>query len=359
MTEMAPSAKLLQGESNLEDIKPFNAKAPFAGQRVTLLRCLLALGIFLLMQHVSGAQDSTQAPSQPDEDYKITLNADMVLLSATVVDGHNALVSGLRRDDFRLYEDGVLQPIKYFSHEDIPVTAGIVVDNSGSMGPKRSDVIASAMAFARSSNAQDQMFVVNFNERISFGLPLNTPFTDQPDALLRALSNIRAIGQTALYDGIAAALEHLKQGNREKKVLILLTDGDDNRSKQSLAEVIDMAKRSSAIIYAIGIFNGQDDAQKPGVLRRFARETGGIAFFPESSKELASICEEIARDIRNQYALAYVPRIGEKPGSYRTIEVKASAPHHGHLSVRTRAGYTAPSAPPVAAVKEIVHDIHQ
>jgi len=212
MTEMAPSAKLLQGESNLEDIKPFNAKAPFAGQRVTLLRCLLALGIFLLMQHVSGEQDSTQAPSQPDEDYKITLNADMVLLSATVVDGHNALVSGLRRDDFRLYEDGVLQPIKYFSHEDIPVTAGIVVDNSGSMGPKRSDVIASAMAFARSSNPQDQMFVVNFNERISFGLPLNTPFTDQPDALLRALSNIRAIGQTALYDGIAAALEAMACG---------------------------------------------------------------------------------------------------------------------------------------------------
>ena len=338
MTEMAPSAKLPQGESNLEDIESLNANHPFEGQRVTPLRCLLALCVFLLMQHVSGAQDSTQSPSQPGEDYRITLNANMVLLSATVVDRRNALVSGLRKDDFRLYEDGVLQPIKYFSHEDIPVTAGIVVDNSGSMGPKRSDVIASAMAFARSSNPQDQMFVVNFNERISFGLPANTPFTDQPDKLLIALSSIHTIGQTALYDGIAAALEHLKQGNREKKVLILLTDGDDNRSRHSLAQVIDMAKQSSAIIYAIGIFNGQDDAQKPGVLRRFARETGGMAFFPESSKEIASICEEIARDIRNQYTLAYVPRIGEKPGSYRTIEVKASATHHGHLSVRTRAG---------------------
>ena len=358
MIEMAPSAKLLQGESNLEDIAPLNAKAPFAGQKATPVRCLVAFCVFLLMQHVSGAQDSTQSPSQPDEDYKITLNANMVLLSATVVDGHNALVSGLSKNDFTLFEDGVLQPIKYFSHEDIPVTAGIVVDNSGSMGPKRSDVIASAMAFARSSNPQDQMFVVNFNERISFGLPANSPFTDQPDKLLLALSSIRTIGQTALYDGIAAALEHLKQGDRDKKVLILLTDGDDNRSKHSLAQVIDMAKQSSAIIYVIGIFNGQDDAQKPGVLRRLARETGGLAFFPESSKELASICEEIARDIRNQYTLAYVPTTGEKSGSYRTIEVKASAPHHGHLSVRTRAGYTAPSSPPVAAVKEIVRDIH-
>ena len=358
MTEMAPSEKLPQGKSNLEDIGPLDANNPFAWQGVTLLRCLLALCLFLLMQHVSGAQDSTQFPSQADEDYRITLNADMVLLSATVVDRHNALVSGLRKNDFRLYEDEVLQSIKYFSHEDIPVTAGIVVDNSGSMGPKRSDVIASAMAFARSSNPQDQMFVVNFNERISFGLPANSPFTDQPDKLLLALSSIRTIGQTALYDGMAAALEHLKQGDRDKKVLILLTDGDDNRSKHSLAQVIDIAKQSSAIIYAIGIFNGQDDAQKPGVLRRFARETGGVAFFPESSKELASICEEIARDIRNQYTLAYVPRIGEKPGGYRTIEVKASATHHGHLSVRARAGYTAPSAPPVTAVKEIVREIH-
>jgi len=351
---MGPSAKLPQDKASFKEIKHMNADSRFAGHGITPLRLLIAIIVFLPMQRVSGAQGSSPSQGQAGEEYKLTINANMVLLSATVVDAHNALVSGLDRSDFKIYEDGILQPINYFSHEDIPVTAGIVVDNSGSMGRKRSDVIASAMAFARSSNPQDQMFVVNFNERISFGLPVNTPFTDRQDKLLLALSSIRAIGQTALYDGIAAALDHLKQGDRDKKVLILITDGGDNASKRSLAQVIEMAKQSSAIIYAIGILDEQDDDPKPGVLRRFARETGGEAFFPASSKEIASICEEIARDIRNQYTLAYVPKLAEKAGSYRTIEVKASARHRGHLSVRTRAGYIAPAT----ALKDIARDNH-
>jgi VWFA-related protein len=322
------------------------------------LRCFLALLVFFLTQCVSGAQDSHSPPERPSEEFTLTINANMVLLSATVLDRHNALVSGLVQDDFRVYEDGVLQPLRFFSHEDIPVTAGILVDNSASMGSKRSDVIASAMAFARSSNPQDQMFVVHFSDRVSFGLAAGTQFTDRPEMLLAALSNIHAAGQTALYDGIAAGLEHLKRGKSEKKVLILIADGDDNASKSSLAQIIEMAKQSSAIIYAIGIFDEQDGDQKPGVLKRLARETGGEAFFPESSSELGVICKEIARDIRNQYMLAYVPRTEEKAGSYRTIEVKASAPHHGSLHVRTRAGYTVSAAPPAAA-KETVHDTRQ
>jgi VWFA-related protein len=279
-------------------------------------------------------------------------------LSATVLNHHNALVSGLNQNDFQIYEDGILQQIKYFSHEDLPVTVGILVDNSGSMSPKRQDVIEAAMAFARSSNPQDEMFVVNFNDRVSFGLPAGTPFTDQPDMLRTALSSIRTIGQTSLYDGIAAALDHLRKGNRDKKVLILLTDGGDNVSKHRLAQVIDMAKQSSAIIYAIGIFDEQDGDQNPGVLRQFAKETGGEAYFPGSSKEIASICEEIAHDIRNQYTLTYSPSTAEKAGSYRTIAVKAISAHRGRLSVRTRAGYTVPSAAPPTAAKANAHVIH-
>ncbi len=335
-----------------------SAGRPVAGPGVTPFRCLMALLVFILAQCVSGAQDVHPSPSLPDEEYTLTIHADMVLLSATVLDRHNTLVSGLGKNDFQIYEDGVLQKISYFSHEDIPVTAGILVDNSGSMGPKRSDVIAAALAFARTSNAQDQMFVVNFNDHVTFALPANMPFTDRPDKLLLALSSIGATGETALYDGIAVGLDHLKQGNRDKKVLILLTDGGDNASKHRLAQIIDMAKQSSAIIYAIGIFDERDGDQNPGVLRRLAKETGGVAFFPESSRELASICEGIARDIRNQYTMAYVPAMQEKPGTYRSIEVKASAPHRGHLSVRTRAGYTAPSAPPATAFKAIGHDVH-
>ena len=266
----------------------------------------------------------------------------MVMLSATVVDRHNALVSGLSKGDFQVYEDGALQQIKDFSHDDIPVTAGIVVDNSGSMAPKRDDVIAAALAFARASNPQDQMFVVNFNDRVSFGLPPDVPFTDRQEQLRRALSGIGAIGQTSLYDGIAVALDHLKLGNRERKVLIVISDGGDNASKHSLAQVLGMARQSTAIIYAIGIFDEQDGDQNPSVLRRLAKETGGEAFFPESSRDITSICEGIARDIRNQYTLTYVPTIASQDGSYRAIEVRASAPGRGRLLVRTRTGYSVP-----------------
>ena len=319
-------------------------------------RCLIALIGLVLAPFVSGAQEFKPQESDSGAGYTLKLNANMVILSATVLDRNNALVSGLGKDDFQIFEDGVLQQTRHFSHEDIPVTAGILVDNSGSMAPKRDDVIAAALAFARSSNPQDQMFVVNFNDSVSFGLPADTPFTDRPEQLQRALTGIRAIGQTSLYDGIAAALDHLKQGSRDKKVLILISDGGDNASKHTLARVIDMAKQSTAIIYAIGIFDEQDGDQNPAVLRRFAKETGGEAFFPESSRDIASICEGIARDIRNQYTLTYVPTIASQDGKYRAIEVKASARSRGRLSVRTRAGYSVPLTLPAAAAKAIGHD---
>jgi VWFA-related protein len=171
------------------------------------------------------------------------------------------------------------------------------------------------------------------------------PFTDRQDHLQRALSAFRAIGQTALYDAIATAIDRLRQGKWDKKVLIVISDGGDNASRHSLAQVLGMARSSAAIIYTIGIFDEQDDDQNPGVLKRFARETGGEAFFPESSKEISAICEGIARDIRNQYTLAYVPAISKADNGYRAVDVRASAPGHGRLSVRTRTGYSLPLEP--------------
>jgi VWFA-related protein len=320
-------------------------------------RCLIALIGLIVSPFVSGAQVSQPSQSGSGDAYTLRLNANMVVLSATVLDHHNALVSGLGKDDFQVYEDGVLQQIKQFSHDDIPVTAGILVDNSGSMRSKRDDVIAASLAFARSSNPQDQMFVVNFNDSVSFGLPAGTPFTDRKDQLQLALSKIQTIGQTSLYDGIAAALDHLRQSSTEKKVLILISDGGDNASKHTLTQVVAMAKQSTATIYAIGIFDEQDGDQNPSVLRRFAKETGGEAFFPESSKDIASICEGIARAIRNQYTLAYVPSIASQDGRYRVIEVRASAPGRGRLSVRTRTGYSVPITLPTAAAKALDHDV--
>jgi Ca-activated chloride channel family protein len=261
------------------------------------------------------------------------------------------------KEDFQVYEDHILQQIKNFSHEDLPVTVGLVIDNSGSMASKRTDVIAAALLFARSSNPRDQMFVVNFNENVSYGLPSGIPFTDRLDQLQLGLSDIKAIGETALYDAIAVALDHLQQGSCDKKVLILISDGEDNASKHNLPQVIEMARHSGAIIYAIGIFE-QDGDQNLGVLRRFAKETGGEAFFPESSKELALICEGIARDIRNQYTLAYVPAITKQDGGYRVIEVKASSPGHGRLSIRTRAGYFVPLMLPPPGLRTAGHEAH-
>jgi Ca-activated chloride channel homolog len=314
-------------------------------------RCLIALVGLIFTAFVSGAQASQPSQSGSGGDYTLKLNSDMVILSATVLDRHNALVSGLQKDDFQIYEDGALQQIRQFSHEDIPVTVGIVVDNSGSMGPKRNDVIAAALAFAGSSNPQDQIFIVNFNERVSLALPADTPFTGRKDQLQLALSSIQAAGETALYDGIAVALDHLKLAGRDKKVLILISDGGDNASKHTLAQVIAMAKQSTAIIYAIGIFDEQDGDQKPAVLERLARETGGEVFFPESSRQVAAICERIARDIRNLYTLTYVPAIASQDGRYRAIQVKASARGRGRLLVRTRAGYAVPLVSPDSAGK--------
>ena len=319
-------------------------------------RCLIALSGLVAVPFVSGAQGSQPSQIGSGNEFTLRLEANMVVLSATVLDRHNAPVSGLGKDDFQVYEDGKLQQIKQFSHEDIPVTVGIVVDSSGSMGPKRDDVIVAALAFARSSNPQDHMFVVNFDDRVSFDLPPGTPFTDRPKELQLALSRIRTIGETSLYDGLIAALDHLNHGTSDKKVLILISDGGDNVSKHSLAQVLGMARQSTAIIYAIGIFDEQDADQNPGVLKRLARETGGEAYFPESSKNAAAICEGIARDIRSEYTLAYIPAIAAEDGRYRTVEVRASTHGRGRLSVRTRTGYSVALTMPAGATKAILHD---
>jgi VWFA-related protein len=205
------------------------------------------------------------------------------------------------------------------------------------------------MAFARSSNPQDQMFVVNFNEHVSFGLPANTPFTDQTAQLQVALSRIIANGETALYDALAVALEHLKKGNWDKKVLIVLSDGGDNASKHNLAQIRAVAGQSDAIIYTIGIYTDEDPDQNPNALRQLSKATGGEAFFPQSVPEVVPLCERIAHDIREQYTIAYTPANRAQDGAYRVIQVKAMASGQGRLSVRTRAGYYAPSKPPPLA----------
>ena len=321
-------------------------------------RCLAALFFLIVLPGIARPQENSPSQSRQDDPYTISVNVDMVVLHATVRNRQGILVSGLGKDDFQVYEDGVLQQIKYFSHEDIPVTVGLVVDRSGSMGPKRSEVIAAALAFARSSNPADQMFVVSFNENVSFGLPADTPFTDKVAQLEIALSRIAADGMTALYDAVAAALDHLKKGNRDKKVLIVISDGGDNASKHKLYQVMAMAGQPDAIIYTIGLFDPADPDRNPHVLKQLAKTTGGEAFLPGSVRDVIPICERIARDIRNQYTIIYVPTNRKQDGTYRVIQVKAGVQDRERLQVRSRAGYYAPLMPqPLSAAGATDHEV--
>ena len=359
MKEQSTSVRLSKSGAALcpvttDDLKTWKERASPNRCLVSLFILLIALPIF------ARPQDSSPSQSPNGDQFTIRENVDFVVLHPTVQDRRGSLVSGLGKGDFQVYEDGILQQIKYFSHEDIPVTVGLVVDNSGSMGRKRPEVIAAALAFARSSNPEDQMFAITFNEHVSFGLPDNMPFTDKADDLEIALSRIAADGMTALYDAIAAGLEHLKKGNRDKKVLIVVSDGGDNASKYKLAQIMTMAGQSDAIIYTVGVFDMDDPDRNPRVLRQLARATGGEAFLPGSVKDVVPICEQIARDIRNQYTVAYTPTNRKQDGTYRVIQLKAGAPGHERLTVRARAGYYASAKPqPMPAAGAIDHDIQK
>ncbi len=269
------------------------------------------------------------------------MDVDLVVLQATVRDREGHTVRELSRQDFEVFEDGRPQPIRLFRHEDTPVTVGLVIDHSGSMSEKLADVTAGAQAFVHSSNPNDQMFVVNFNETVSLGLPMGTRFSDSGEQLGGAIWGAPAAGMTALYDAIIEALKRLQEGTSDKKVLIVISDGTDNASQARLDRVLKMAEQSSAMIYTMGLFEPSDPDGNPRVLRRLAQETGGEAFFPTRLSETVEICERIARDIRDQYTIGYSSMNEKRDGSYHKVRLTARAKAGGKLSVRTRAGYSA------------------
>lgn len=317
------------------------------------LKAPVLLGVFLLV--LGGHVGFPAAPAEDNQDpasCRITVNVDLVVLHATVRDRRGRLVSNLREQDFEVYEEGVPQRIRFFQREDVPVTVGLVVDHSGSMRPKLRDVITAVRTFVQSSNPEDEMFVVNFNEKVIPGLPGAVRFTNRSDELERAILKTPATGQTALYDAVGEALERLQAGSRDKRVLVVISDGGDNASVRSLTDILEVAERSSAVIYTVGIFDAADPDRNPRVLRRLAGATGGAAFFPGQPNEVVGICERIAHDIRNQYTIGYVPANPAPPGTYRAIRVVARATGGSRLFVRTRAGYIAGGAAQPANVKD-------
>ena len=302
---------------------------------------MCALPALVSFSHVSPAQEN----SPP---YVISRNVNLVIVPVVVSDKNGRFVSGLNASNFNIYENGRQKQITLFRAEDIPVTAGLLVDHSGSMAAWRPQVIEGARAFVQVSNPQDREFVVNFTNTIALGLPPNIPFTNDVDMLKRALSGGPRGGSTALYDAIAVALGHLQADEHEKRVLILISDGGDNASKQDFHEVLHMAQAANVIIYAIGLLDEHSADQNPGVLKKLTKETGGKAYFPNSPSEVVDVCKAIAADIRHQYTLGYEPpsdpQSGFRPSSFRPtgfrkISVSVSAPGRGKLSVRSRSGY--------------------
>jgi Ca-activated chloride channel family protein len=315
-------------------------KTPSSGRE----RCVAivpGLAILLLISLAGDAEPrvSQAGHGQDPGAYRISVNVDLVVLHPTVRDRKGRSVSDLREQNFEVYEDRVRQTIRLFRHDDLPVTVGLVIDHSGSMRAKLPNVIAAAHTFVQTSNPEDRMFVVNFNEKVTLGLPGGMSFTNSSEELERAISRTPAAGMTALYDAVVVALERLQEGSRDKRVLIVISDGADNASKHSLEQLLKMAGQSSTIMYAIGIFDEGDPDRNPAVLNRLALATGGEAYFPSQYNAVVEVCERIARDIRNQYTIGYVSNSAAQPGVYRAIQVVAGGTSGGKLSVRARPGY--------------------
>lgn len=282
---------------------------------------------------------SCQAIAQDPEPFRISVNVDLVVLHLSVRHRGGQFAEGLRQADFEVFEDGVKQSIRLFRDEDIPVTVGLVVDHSGSMRHKLTDVVAATRTFVQASSPEDEMFVVNFSDHVTLGLPPGIRFTNRVDELARAIANTPAAGMTALYDSLIVARARLEDGSRDKKVLIVISDGGDNASKHRLPEILKLAQHSKALIYTIGLFDPDDPDRNPRVLRRLADATGGEAYLPRQTQEVISLCERIARDIRHQYILGYVSAKPAPPGTYRAIQVIARDAQKRKLLVRTRPGY--------------------
>ncbi len=302
---------------------------------------LIVLLIFFSVSTDSQSLPAQSASSGATSQFAISVKTQLVVLPVSVTDASGNFISGLSLRDFRVYEDGRLQTLTSFREGDTPVTVGLIVDHSRSMGPKLDEVATAVSAFARSSNPEDEMFVVDFNDDVSVELMDGKPFTNDPRELAKAVSSVRARGRTALYDAVSEGLIHLQLGNWDKKALIIVSDGGDNASQQKYTQVLKLAQRSQVTIYSIGLTDPDsgNEEENPGVLKRLSKNTGGLAFFPESLGSVADISKTIARDLREQYTLGFVPERTGTADSFRQIRVKVDAPGQDRIQVRTRPGY--------------------
>jgi VWFA-related protein len=273
------------------------------------------------------------------------VDVSLVVLHTSVVDAAGKFIDDLKEPNFRVYEDKAEQKLSVFRREDVPVSMGLVIDNSGSMGEKRKRVNEAALTLVQASNPQDEAFVVNFND--DYYLDLDKDFTNSVPELKEALERIDSRGSTALYDAVIGSLDHLKKATKDKRVLLVVTDGEDTVSRNSLETTIKNIQKTNTVIYTIGLMGEEDKKsdrkRAKKALEQIATASGGLAYFPKSVEEVHSICEQVAHDIRNQYILAYYPSNAARDGSFRTVRVDVIPPRgKGKLTARTRNGYYAP-----------------
>jgi len=281
---------------------------------------------------------------EAEHDFRIRTTSELVLLDVAVENSHGLRIPDLTKDNFRIFEDKRPQAIDYFQAGDVPVTIGLVVDQSGSMRPKRNEVLAAARMFLDASNPEDQIFVVNFNDRVAFGLPPDTNFTNDANRLNNAIAAVPAQGRTALNDALIKALDHASAGPLRRKALLLISDGGDNASKHTERDLLNSVEEVQATLYTIGVYSDDDPDRNPHLLRRIADISGGETYLPRpnSDQSLPKTLEHIAREIRSRYTLAYVPNRDTETGGVRHIRVEAFDAKGNHYVVRTRREYRLP-----------------
>lgn len=295
-----------------------------------------SISVFLLFLLVFGAIAQETATFSSD--------TQLVVLHASVMDKNGKLLTSLPKSAFKVFENGVEQQLRNFQREDVPVSLGLIIDNSGSMRDKRQKVEAASLNLVKASNVKDEVFIVNFNDDAF----LDVPLTNDVKKLEEGLTRIDSRGGTAMRDALSMSLDEVRdKGKRDKRVLLIITDGNDNTSQMTLEKLIEKAHRTEVLIYCIGLLNEEErrEAVKAkSALNKLATASGGLAFFPKELTEVEKIAMDVAYEIRNQFMLAYSPTNSALDGTFRAIKVTVNAP--GHPTVRTRSGYYA--KPPAA-----------
>ena len=297
------------------------------------------LSSVLILASLAIAQSKPSAEQEPGEVPSFRADTRLVVLPVSVADKNGKLITDLQQKAFKVYENGIEQPIKLFKREDVPVSLGIIIDNSGSMKEKRHQVEVASLDLVKASNPQDEVFVVNFND-VAY---LDVPMTNDIKALEEGVARIESRGGTAMRDAISMSIDYLNDNaKRQKKVLLVITDGNDNASAISLEKLVNRARQSEVLLYSIGLLN-EEERREARLAKRaldsLSSESGGVSFYPKGVTEVDRIALQVAHEVRNQYTIAYSPTVQTLDGSFRQIKVTVNGP--GHPMVRTRTGYYA------------------